>query len=619
MQAAQQTRQLRITLLQERSAGTFARVYLAEATGDGGISRIVAVKVLKEQWAGSEELLDRTQDEARLLARLHHKNILRVEALAEIDGQPAIVMEFVDGVDLKQLIESLAASGSRIPARAAYRIALCAASALDAAYSRAPYGRGEALRVVHRDLKPSNVMVSVEGEVKVLDFGTARFTDEARIAKTGVLRFGSMKYMSPERRLGDRGEHPSDIYALGLLLLEMLRGEQLPLLPLDREEHDEALREIIDRLPELGLPNAEWEGSLRQTLQRMIHHDPSGRLEAKQVMELLRAFADHADGPSLDSWSADTVARVTRQVYGDGIDGALSGSQVFVRLSAGGTGVGSEVVAQRVDSSGPRHVPDPAQAAGGHPDPVITRNGPTAGRASGRGTPPGGNLLGGSPILGAPHALADEPTMLQMDADRTEPEVEAQNWQPTPLPAPQPQATPAIQPGLADAGPTRTAPKAAAAPAGNKKMMMLALAGGLLVGFLLLAGLGLAGGLYYYLSGSKDLPVAGADDGPTAEAPVPDAPAAGAKLDLQLSTSDPTIQWLKLEDEAGGRLAKAAPSASAAVAPGAYALSGKVVGRGTVQAQIVVSADSSWSCAAADAGAIRCDDAVGGASVLLKP
>ena len=89
-------------------------------------------------------------------------------------------------------------------------------------------------------------MLSTEGEVKVLDFGTARFTHETRIAKTGVLRFGSMKYMSPERRVGDRGEHPSDIYALGLVIIEMLQGELLPLLPLDRHEHD-ALPWLHDR------------------------------------------------------------------------------------------------------------------------------------------------------------------------------------------------------------------------------------------------------------------------------------------------------------------------------------------------------------------------------------
>ena len=80
---------LALTILQERSTGTFARVYLAEAQSQDGLSRIVAVKVLKEQWTESEELIRRTRDEAMLLARLRHKNILRVEAMTQIDGNPA--------------------------------------------------------------------------------------------------------------------------------------------------------------------------------------------------------------------------------------------------------------------------------------------------------------------------------------------------------------------------------------------------------------------------------------------------------------------------------------------------------------------------------------------------
>jgi serine/threonine protein kinase len=152
--------QLALTMLQERSTGTFAKVYLAEARGPDGLSRIVAVKVLKEQWLESEELIRRTRDEAMLLARLRHKNILRVEAMTEIDQRPAIVMEFVDGVDLGQLIEAKDGAITAFPPRAAYRIAMETASALHAAWARVPYGLSEPLQVVHRDIKPPNIMIS---------------------------------------------------------------------------------------------------------------------------------------------------------------------------------------------------------------------------------------------------------------------------------------------------------------------------------------------------------------------------------------------------------------------------------------------------------------------------
>ena len=148
-------------------------------------------------------------------------------------------------------------------------------------------------------------MISIEGEVKVLDFGTARFTHDLRAAKTGVMRFGSMKYMSPERRNGARGEHTCDVYSLGLVLIEMLRGETLPLLPIDAQDHDEAIDAWITELDNLGLPNDEWEESLRETLFRMCTSDPTARLAAEDVIELMRAFRDTAQGESLDALRID--------------------------------------------------------------------------------------------------------------------------------------------------------------------------------------------------------------------------------------------------------------------------------------------------------------------------
>ena len=331
MEVGSGARGMDLVLLHEINAGTFARLYLAEIRGAGGIDRIVAVKILREQWKEQQDIVNRTRDEARLLGRLRHKNILRVEDLVEVDGQTAIIMEYVDGLDLKQLVDGLQERRQRLPAKVALDVVLQAASALEAAYFRVPTGLDQPLRVVHRDVKPSNIMLSSEGEVRVLDFGTARSSHILRSAQTGAMRFGSLKYMSPERREGDRGEHAGDVYALGLVLLELLGTDWLPLLPLDPTEHDEAIAHAIARLDSLGMPNEEWDLTLRQMLAQMLAGEPGVRPDAGQVVALIRAFVEQASGPMLDRFAQESVLPLSQALRAQGGKGDLSGRRVAVQ------------------------------------------------------------------------------------------------------------------------------------------------------------------------------------------------------------------------------------------------------------------------------------------------
>ena len=552
---------LELTLLQERAAGTFARVYLAEARSRGGIDRIVAVKVLKDQWSEHDEMMVRTRDEARLLARLHHKNILRVEAMTQIEGQPSIIMEFVDGVDLGQLIEQLRGRGRSVPPRAAYRIAADAASALHAAYFRVPFGRTAPLKVVHRDLKPSNIMVSIEGEVKVLDFGTARFTSEARVAQTGVLRFGSMKYMSPERRLGDRGDHASDIYALGLVLLEVLLGRAVPLLPLDRNEHDTELERTIASLPDHGLPNEEWAESLRQTLRCMCAPDPTQRLDAGQALELLRAFADQAAGESLEGFAMTTVSPITRQVYGDGVDGDLSGSRIFV-------GLGGE-------EGGPTQLA-PVAAPGGTAK-ATRPMGPDELREAAQDGPTRFEALD----LGRSSGPAQQP-VAQQPAARP-PTTEQVAW-----------STPADP----SAGPPQAAPVAQSANSGRTALMIGGIVGVLGVGLL---GLVVLAGVGWWLWTSTPA-------GPVAEPARVEAPtrAADGGHDLAISAADETIRWIKVYDESGAAVLSGRPNAEGALAEGSYTLKAKVAGRSAAEAALDITGPLALVCTPRKKGVVRC-------------
>ena len=568
-----------LTLLQERSAGTFARVYLAEARSAGGIDRIVAVKVLKDQWSEHDEMLIRTHDEARLLARLHHKNILGVEAMTTVQGQPAIVMEFVDGIDLAQLIEQLRARGRSLPPRAVYRIGADAASALHAAYFRVPYGRTAPLCVVHRDLKPSNIMVSIEGEVKVLDFGTARFNSDARVAQTGVLRFGSMKYMSPERRLGDRGDHASDVYALGLVILELLVGEEIPLLSMAGQDHQAELDRVIARLPDHGLPNAEWAESLRQTLHCMCAPDPDQRLDAGQALELLRAFADQAAGDSLESFAMHSIAPITRELFGDGVDGDLTGSRIFV-----GLGSGAPLQLARSAASPSQAPEDTATltttSSATHP----SHDGPTRFERLG----PSGPAPASGPSTEPPATERPDPTR--------------------PMVAAGPSPSPAVA----------SAPTASPATDHRRALIIGALAGFLGVSFVGLLGVaGVAWWLWQDAGGQTR--AAPAVEPETAEAGTEDAntPTSG-DASIRVRATDDTIRWLKLNDPSGGTVLRGRPDIDSSAPAGAYRLEAKVAGRSTAGATIEVAGDIELACTPAKSGVVRCE-ADSGPVLELRP
>jgi eukaryotic-like serine/threonine-protein kinase len=190
--------------------GGMAQVYLAR---DSVLDRDVALKVLRGQYAGDEEFVERFRREARNAAALNHPSIVQVydQGQAE-DGTYYMAMEYVPGGTLKDRIVE---GGALDPGDAA-GIAARVAEVLDVAH-----GRG----IVHRDIKPQNVLLRTSGEVKVADFGIARAASSKTITETNLV-LGTSAYMSPEQVSGDPAVPASDLYSLGVVLYEMLTGEQ---------------------------------------------------------------------------------------------------------------------------------------------------------------------------------------------------------------------------------------------------------------------------------------------------------------------------------------------------------------------------------------------------------
>lgn len=300
----------------ELAQGGFGKVYLAEMLTGENFSSTVAVKLLHARWGENAEVVMRSRDEARLLGRLRHRNIVRVEALTRIQGQVAIVMEYLEGADLKAIASSLRDSGRAYPRQAAFEVISYVAAALDAAYNQVPINSSEPLRVIHRDIKPSNVMITVEGDVKVLDFGTARASFDTREAKTQALAFGSAAYMSPERLMGEEDTPAADVFALGLTLWEILVQESFGKIPV-RPERFEAV--VADRVASVDLsallPHVEVQ--VREALRRMLAYEPGARPTAAEVTEQMETFAEACRDGGLKRFARECVKDVAAQATPD--------------------------------------------------------------------------------------------------------------------------------------------------------------------------------------------------------------------------------------------------------------------------------------------------------------
>jgi eukaryotic-like serine/threonine-protein kinase len=238
------------------AAGGMGEVWAAR---DLQAARPVAVKVLGGAFAGDDRAAERLRREARAAGRLEHPNIARVLDLGEHDGRPYLVMELLEG---ESLAERIGRAGPMAPAEAA-RVVAAVAGALEAAHRAG---------VVHRDVKPGNVFLTAGGEVKVLDFGIALAAGEAALT-TGDL-IGTAAYLAPERVLGQRATPAADVYALGVVLYELLAGRR----PFEAgSEIELAMAHVNGRPASLALVAPSAPPHLVAACEQAMAKDPSAR------------------------------------------------------------------------------------------------------------------------------------------------------------------------------------------------------------------------------------------------------------------------------------------------------------------------------------------------------
>ncbi|MBI5543449.1 MAG: serine/threonine protein kinase [Deltaproteobacteria bacterium] len=212
----------RYAVLRKIAVGGMAEVYLARQEGPEGFEKPVALKQILPHLAIEAGLVDMFLEEARIAARLSHPNVVQIFDLGIEGRTPFLAMEYVFGEPLSQLRDRLASQGRKLPLEAALFIATNLCLALHHAHTFALGPKPQP--IVHRDVSPQNVLISFEGTVKLADFGVAKAKGASKTTTVGLIK-GKVGYMSPEQALGESVDARTDLFALGVVLYELVTGQ----------------------------------------------------------------------------------------------------------------------------------------------------------------------------------------------------------------------------------------------------------------------------------------------------------------------------------------------------------------------------------------------------------
>lgn len=280
------------------------RYELIEKTGGGGMAvvykakchllkRYVAVKVLRPDLVDNEEFVTRFKRESQAVASLSHPNIVNMYDVGQEGEIHYIVMEYVDGMTLKDYIKK----EGRLTSEEAIRIASQICSALHHAHEN---------NIVHRDIKPQNILINKEGTAKVADFGIARAVTSSTVTMAGANVIGSVHYFSPEQAKGSYVDKKSDIYSLGIVLYEMVTG----VVPFEGDSAiSVALKHIQEQVTPPGEINPDIPKSIQYIIQRAIEKKLENRYhDASEMLDDLKRALEEPDGSYVKRVTEDDQA-----------------------------------------------------------------------------------------------------------------------------------------------------------------------------------------------------------------------------------------------------------------------------------------------------------------------
>lgn len=301
----------RYILMQKIAQGGMAEIFKAKYLGESGFSKEVAIKRLLPVWSDNPQFINMLIDEAKALVHLSHPNIVQVFELGKDEKIFYISMEWVLGLDLRQLFLKVTQEEKELPLKLVLFLISQILKALDYAHCKKDTNGGE-LHLVHRDISPQNILVSFEGQVKVTDFGIARGSHRS-VETTQAQVKGKYAYMSPEQARGERVDARTDLYAVGILLYELLEGQRL----FDGVNDLATLEKVREsRLPADALQ--KWPAPLRAIVLKSLQKNSAHRYQtAAAFLADIQRFASQKKMGA----DSESLAAYLKEIFPEGFKG----------------------------------------------------------------------------------------------------------------------------------------------------------------------------------------------------------------------------------------------------------------------------------------------------------
>ncbi len=335
----------RYHLLDRIAFGGMAEIYRAKTFDSRGHEHMVAIKRVLRHLAEDDDFLQMLVDEAKIASLLDHVNIAKVYEFVRVEEDYFIAMEFVDGKDVRSILDRCRAEGTWLPPEDCAYIMMRTMEGLHAAHEKKD-GAGESFKIVHRDVSPSNVILSFRGHVKLCDFGIAKARLSRIQTRTGVIK-GKVKYMSPEQAMGQPLDRRSDVFSGGSVLYEMLT-KQCPFQADNEMELIFRVRDAKFTKPTRINPDvpAALERVVRKALARNVNSRyPTAQAFAEDLADFIREAAP--------GYTPARLGRRMREMFAEEIERELRRMEEFVLGDADPAAVGDNLLAEVLGEGAP--------------------------------------------------------------------------------------------------------------------------------------------------------------------------------------------------------------------------------------------------------------------------